>query len=53
MVPSIAMYYEQFNYKSIMSTHSRIRVDMEGMAMKKYSAFNNAPALLEPHHQFV
>ena len=29
----------------------RARVDFEVMAMKGYSAFPKAPALLEPHHQ--
>ena len=29
------------------------RVDLGAMAMKGYSAFPKAPALLEPHHQIV
>ena len=29
----------------------RARVDLGAMAMKGYSAFPKAPALLEPHHQ--
>ena len=29
------------------------RVDLTVMAMKGYSAFPKAPALLEPHHQIV
>ena len=29
------------------------RVDQGAMAMKGYSAFPKAPALLEPHHQIV
>ena len=29
------------------------RVDLETMAMKEYSTFPKAPALLEPHHQIV
>ena len=29
----------------------RVRVDLEAMAMKGYSAFPKAPALLELHHQ--
>ena len=29
------------------------RVDLGAMAMKRYSAFPKAPALLEPHHQIV
>ena len=29
------------------------RVDLGAMAMKRYSAFSKAPALLEPHHQIV
>ena len=28
-------------------------VDQEAMAMKEYTAFPNAPALLEPHHHIV
>ena len=28
------------------------RVDMGAMAIEGYSTFHNAPALLEPHHQF-
>ena len=31
----------------------RARVDLGAMAMKGYSAFLKAPALLEPHHQIV
>ena len=31
----------------------RARVDLGAMAMKEYSAFPKAPALLEPHHQIV
>ena len=31
----------------------RARVDLRAMAMKGYSAFPKAPALLEPHHQIV
>ena len=31
----------------------RARVDLGAMAMKRYSAFPKAPALLEPHHQIV
>ena len=31
----------------------RARVDLGAMAMKGYSAFTKAPALLEPHHQIV
>ena len=31
----------------------RARVDLGAMAIKRYSAFPNAPALLEPHHQIV
>ena len=31
----------------------RVRVDLGAMAMKGYSAFLKAPALLEPHHQVV
>ena len=31
----------------------RARVDQGAMAMKGYSAFPKAPALLEPHHQIV
>ena len=31
----------------------RARVDLEAMAMKRYSAFLNAPALLGTHHQIV
>ena len=30
-----------------------VRVDLGTMAMKGYSAFPKAPALLEPHHQIV
>ena len=29
------------------------RVELGAMAMKGYSAFPKAPALLEPHHQIV
>ena len=29
----------------------RVRVDLGAMAMKRYSAFPKAPALLKPHHQ--
>ena len=29
------------------------RVDLRAMAMKRYSAFPKAPALLEPHYQIV
>ena len=29
------------------------RVDLGAMAVKEYSAFPNAPGLLEPHHQIV
>ena len=29
------------------------RVDLGEIAMKRYSAFPKAPALLEPHHQIV
>ena len=29
----------------------RSRVDLGAMAIKGYSAFPKAPALLEPHHQ--
>ena len=29
------------------------RVDLRVMAMKRYSSFPKAPALLEPHHQIV
>ena len=29
------------------------RVDLGALAMKGYSAFSKAPALLEPHHQIV
>ena len=42
-----------------MSTHFnqvvslRSRLDLRARAMKKYSAFPKAPALLEPHHQIV
>ena len=31
----------------------RARVDLEVMVMKGYSAFHNAPLLLEPHHKIV
>ena len=31
----------------------RLRVDVVAMAMKGYTAFPKAPALLEPHHQIV
>ena len=31
----------------------RARVDLGAMAMKGYTAFPKAPALLKPHHQFV
>ena len=31
----------------------RARVDQRSMAMKAYSAFTKAPALLEPHHQIA
>ena len=31
----------------------RARVDLEAMAMKGYSAFPKAPALLEPYHQII
>ena len=31
----------------------RAKVDRGGMAMKKYSIFPKAQALLEPHHQIV
>ena len=31
----------------------RARVDFKAMAMKEYSAFPKAPALLEPHYQIV
>ena len=31
----------------------RIRVDLEAMAMKEYSIFLKAPAILEPHYQIV
>ena len=31
----------------------RAGVDLGAMAMKEYSAFPKAPALLEPHHQIV
>ena len=31
----------------------RAKVDLGAMAMKEYSAFPKAPALLEPHHQIV
>ena len=31
----------------------RARVDLRVIAMKRYSAFPKAPALLEPHHQVV
>ena len=30
-----------------------VRVDLGVMAIKGYSAFPKAPALLEPHHQIV
>ena len=30
-----------------------VRADQEVMAMKQYSAFPKAPALLEPHHYIV
>ena len=33
--------------------HYGARVDLGAMAMKGYSAFPKAPALLEPHHQIV
>ena len=29
------------------------RVDLGAMAMKGYTAFAKAPAVLEPHHQIV
>ena len=29
------------------------RVDLETMAMKRYSAFHKAPVSLEPNHQIV
>ena len=31
----------------------RARVDLGAMAMKGYSAFPKAPALLKPHNQIV
>ena len=31
----------------------RASVDLGAMAMKGYSAFHKAPALLEPHHQII
>ena len=31
----------------------RAREDLGEMAMKEYSTFSKAPALLEPHHQIV
>ena len=31
----------------------RAIVDLEAMAMKEYSAFRKAPALLKPHYQIV
>ena len=31
----------------------RARVDLEAMAMKEYSAFTKALALVEHHHQIV
>ena len=31
----------------------RAKVDLGTMAMKRYSAFPKAPALVEPHHQMV
>ena len=30
-----------------------VRVDLGAMAMKGYSTFSKAPALLKPHHQVV
>ena len=31
----------------------RVRMDLEAMAMKGYSAFPKAQGLLEPHYQIV
>ena len=31
----------------------QVRVDLGAMAMKEYSTFTKAPALLEPRHQIV
>ena len=31
----------------------RARMDLGAMAMKEYSTFPKAPALLEPHHEIV
>ena len=31
----------------------RAKVDLGAVAMKRYSAFPEAPALLKPHHQIV
>ena len=46
-------FYLTQRWDPIQCFHSRARVDLGAMAMKEYSAFPKAPALLEPHHQIV
>ena len=46
----LSMSQTELNYQVL---PLRARVDQGAMAMKGYSAFPNAPALLEPHHEIV
>ena len=41
------------NDKTLSGATTQVRVDLGTTAMKEYSAFPNAPALLKPHHQIV
>ena len=54
---SISSNLVQHNYRFFFYPYQVLplwaRVDPEAMAMKGYSAFPKAPALLEPHHQIV
>ena len=51
---SISMpFYLTHRYDHYQVLPLRVRVDLGEMAIKGYSAFSKAPALLEPHHQIV
>ena len=50
-VRSLVLFDQSIGPNQVLSL--RIRMELEAMAMREYSAFPKAPALLKPHHQIV
>ena len=47
------MLYNRPIDRTLSGANTPSQSDLRAMAMKGYSAFPKAPALLEPHHQVV